>query len=199
MSAALDGRGSGSDQQMTVAGERLGAVGHAAVLQHRARVVDRHVRRIGEGHFVPVDLHDPAHSKYLFDRPLFRVQFVEPAQVVRNPYAIRLVLGPAAATGAVRFQLGQLGPDVRVVVLLVQAPDHCDRLITGMWDRKVLDFHLYSGTVYVYIDKDVFLVRWSSRVTATLQDNVKILRYSKILMVCTKCTIRLYEYCYTTK
>lgn len=152
VSAALDGRGPGPDQQMTVARERLGAVGYAAVLQHRARVVDGHVGRIGEGHFVPVDLHDPAHPEYLFDRPLFRVQFVEPAQVVRNPYTVCLVLGPAAATGAVRFQLGQLGPDVRVVLLLVQAPDHRDRLIAGMWDREVLDFHLYSRTVYVYFD-----------------------------------------------
>jgi len=73
VSTALDSRGRGPNQQVAVTRERLGAVGHAAVLQHRARVVDGHVRWIGKRDFVSVDLHDPAHSEYLVDRPFCRV------------------------------------------------------------------------------------------------------------------------------
>lgn len=138
----------GPDQQAAVAGESLRTVGHAAVLQHGAGVVDGHVRGLGQRHFVPVHLDDPADPEDLVGRELGRVQSEEPAQVVDYPDPVRLVLGPAAAPGAVRLQISEFGPHFRVVLFLVQAPDYRDRLITRVGNREIFDLNLsaqYKG------------------------------------------------------
>lgn len=148
--AGLDLHVSGPNQQLTVARERLRTVRHAAVLQHGTRVVDGHVRRLRQRHFVPVHLDDTAHPQYLVGRPLVRVQFEIPVQVIGYPDFVRLVLGPAAAAGAMRLQTIEFGPDVRVVLLLVQAPDHRNRLITGMRDREIVDLCLHIGFFFTW-------------------------------------------------
>lgn len=148
--AAADRR-LGPDQQVAVARETLGTVRHAAVFQHGAHVVDGHVRWVRQRHLVPVDLDDTAHPEYFVGRVLGRVQLEEPVQVVGHPDLVRLVLGPAATTGAVRLQPREFGPHVRVVVLLVQAPDHRDRLVAGMRAGEVFYFHLYASIEIVRI------------------------------------------------
>lgn len=147
MFSFCDCRISGPDQQVAVARECLRTVGQAAVLQHGTRVVDGHVRRIGQRYFVPVDLDDTAHPEYLVGRVLGRVQFEKPVQVVRNPNFVSLVFGSAPATGAVRLQRSQFRPNLWVVVLLIQTPDHRDRLVTRMGDREIFDFDLYNTLI----------------------------------------------------
>lgn len=142
--AGFDRHVSGPDQQLTVTSERLRTVRHAAVLNHGTHVVDGHVRRIRQRYFVPVNLDDTADPEYLFSRPLGWVQFEKPVQIIGYPDFVRFVLGPAAAARAVRHQRIEFGPDVRVVLLLVQAPNHRDRLITGMRNREILDLYLYT-------------------------------------------------------
>jgi hypothetical protein len=93
---------------------------------------------------VPVHLDDTADPEYLIGQVFGWIQFEKPVQVVRNPNLVRLVFGSALTTGAVGLQRCQFCPNLWIVVLLIQAPDHRDRLVTWMGNSEVFDIDLYN-------------------------------------------------------
>lgn len=117
--ADTDSHISSPDQQTAVPRKRLRAIGHAAVLEHGARIVNGHVWWIRQGHLVAVHLDNATHPKDLIHRILERIQLKEPIQIVGYPDLVRLVLGPATTTGTMGLQFGQFGPNVWVTMLLI--------------------------------------------------------------------------------
>lgn len=112
------------------------------MLDQRGHIVNGHIRRIRQRHFMSVDLHDPGHLEDLLLRPAVALE--EPRNELGHSLPIVTPLNRSAAFLAMRFQLDELLPLVRIVFLEQQTAKRRHALVGGMRREVVLQRHLRS-------------------------------------------------------